>query len=381
MTIAKFVCPPPKSAPTKVSCRRKAAESRRETKPAARAALHNAIALALAGVGLIFGSIIYPTTAHADTTEVMSGTGTPVYSAADLAQINTLYVQPNWPGTDPVGLSTPEQMWPLSGLGSLTLEQSVDQGVTDLNHVIAPQLDSGTPVEVFGVSQSAIIASLEMENLDPSGTPSNLPAYFVLVGDPMNPNGGIEARFPNLDIKPLGIDFHGATPANDFPTTIYTGEYDGFADFCQYPIDIPCDVNALLGILFVHLGPTYTDPTNLIQLPTDGGLTTYYMIPTENLPLLDPLRELGGPVGNAVADLLQPDLTAIVNFGYGNPDYGWSLGPANIPTPAELLPPLTDIQMLINQLPMDTMAGITALSADLPGISLDITNLLVSLIP
>ncbi|EUA34694.1 PE-PPE domain protein [Mycobacterium xenopi 3993] len=39
------------------------------------------------------------------------------------------------------------------------------------------------------------------------------------------------------------------------------------------------------------------------------------MIPTQNLPLLEPLRQVP-VVGNPLADLLQPDLRVIVELGY-----------------------------------------------------------------
>jgi hypothetical protein len=64
--------------------------------------------------------------------------------------------------------------------------------------------------------------------------------------------------------------------------------------------------------------------------PGYSGATTYYMIPTQNLPLLDALRQLP-VVGNPLADLIQPDLRVIVDLGYGN-------GYANSPTPAGLFP-------------------------------------------
>lgn len=35
------------------------------------------------------------------------------------------------------------------------------------------------------------------------------------------------------------------------PTTIYTIEYDGVADFPEYPLDILADLNALLGFYFI----------------------------------------------------------------------------------------------------------------------------------
>ena len=38
----------------------------------------------------------------------------------------------------------------------------------------------------------------------------------------MNPNGGMFARFPGLSFPSIGGTFYGATPANDYPTVIYT---------------------------------------------------------------------------------------------------------------------------------------------------------------
>lgn len=65
------------------------------------------------------------------------------------------------------------------------------------------------------------------------------------------------------------------------------------------------------------------------------------MIPTENLPLLEPLR--GSPFGNAIADLVQPSLRVLVNLGYGQIEHGWDAGPANVPTTMGVLP--TDINL------------------------------------
>ena len=60
-----------------------------------------------------------------------------------------------------------------------------------------------------------------------------------------------------------------------------------------------------------------------IELPTSSPTQHYYVIPTDDLPLLEPLRAIP-IVGNPLADLLQPALKVIVNLGYGDPRYGWS---------------------------------------------------------
>ena len=196
---------------------------------------------------------------------------------------------------------------------------------------------------------------------------------FTLIGDPLDPNGGFFSRFPGLNLPSAGVTFGGGTPSDLFPTTIYTREYDGFADFPQYPIDVLSDANAMLGILYVHGGYLTLTPSQVATgfllpgseaLGTPNSLTNYYMIPTANLPLLDPIRSIP-VIGNPIADLLQPDLTYLVNWGYGNPAFGYSTGPANVITPFGFLPPLSDTTALGPDLISGTQAGVSAFASDI----------------
>jgi PE-PPE domain/PE family len=302
---------------------------------------------------------------------IMSESGVPTPSATYINNVYTKYVQPNFPSaTPPQGVSIANGLYPFTGVKDLTLNVSAARGVTELNNAILQQLaalPAGSSIAVLGYSQSAIVASLEMPQLLAQGVSSSQ-VNFVLLGDPMNPNGGLLARFPGLTLPSLGLTFYGATPANAFPTVIYTLEYDGFADFPQYPIDFLADLNALMGIVFVHgnyAGLTAAQIGTAVQLPTQGATqTTYDMIPTKNLPLLDPVRFLPY-VGNPMADLLQPDLRYLVNWGYGNPAYGYSTGPANVPTPFGFLPPLSATTALGGDLVIGTQQGIAAAASDL----------------
>ena len=241
----------------------------------------------------------------------------------------------------------------------MPLTPSISQGVQILDSAIKTTLANNPTgsVAVLGLSQSADISSLEMINLaNPTLNPDPPTANqlgFTLTGNQMNPNGGFFARFPGFGGQPLtlpalGLTLYGATPSNTiYPTNIYTLQYDGWADFPQYPINFISDLNAELGIAFVHgtypsLNPSALPPGyNLVTLPTSQGytgVTNYYMITTPNgLPLLEPLRLIPG-IGNPLADLLQPDLTTIVNLGYGNPNYGYSTGPADVQTYFGLFP-------------------------------------------
>ncbi|KAA8967044.1 PE-PPE domain-containing protein [Mycobacterium sp.] len=341
----------------------------------------SAVLAATGSGGLVALSALTAAAAFAtdDAALIMGGTGTPIPPESYIQAVNELYLHCDPPACALQGVDTPEGLYPIvGGPKELTLNQSVAQGVAILDNAIQEQLAAGNDVTVFGYSQSAVIATEEMENIangiagiDPS--PEQL--HFVMIGDPNNPNGGLLERLdlpPNSDptVASLGITFNGATPVDDYPTAIYTGEYDGFADFPRYPIDVLADLNALLGILFVHT--EYPDLTaaqlsSAVEVPTSAGYdgaTTYWMIPTEYLPLLDPLRAIpvSGPI---LADLLQPDVEVLVNLGYGDPAYGWVNDNANVPTPAGLFPSLADLEKVPGLLVAGTEEGIQDAISDI----------------
>ncbi|OBF20581.1 hypothetical protein A5725_15540 [Mycobacterium kubicae] len=301
-------------------------------------------------------------------TFVLDGSGTPIPPADFVTNVVNKYVLPHFPAGLVQGLAMPAGEYPDSGVKDLLQSVSISRGVQILNNQIQQELAAGNVLNIVGYSQGANIASLEMQLLDPTGTPSSLPINFVLLGNSMTPNGGWDARFPGLSLPTLGFSTLGAAPSNSFNTLSYALEYDGWADFPRYPINIVSDLNALAGMVTVHTGYADLTPAQIasaIQLPTQGpSLTTYYMIPTENLPLLDPLRAIPF-VGTPTADFLNPILKPIVNWGYGDPNFGWSTGPADVPTPFGFLPPLSDTVALGPALASGFQQGITAAATDL----------------
>ncbi|OBI66336.1 PE-PPE domain-containing protein [Mycobacterium sp. E796] len=300
-------------------------------------------------------------TSAANVALIMGGSGEPIPTPDFITKNFNLYIAPFFQNFTPQALFTPEGNYGLyTGVKSLTLDMSEAQGVQILDQTILQQVHAGNTLVVKGESQSSTISSMVMPLLASQGVPTSA-VSFVLTGDPNAPNGGLFERLNGLSIPALGITFNGPTPDNLYPTTIWTQEYDGFADVPQYPINLLSDLNSLAGIYYVH--PTYTDltPTQLgtaIPLPTVGTpMTTYEMIPTQNLPLLEPLRAIP-VVGNPLADLIQPDLKVLVNLGYGDPNYGWSQGPANVPTQFGLFPPLSDVEKVPGLLASGTPQGI-----------------------
>lgn len=306
------------------------------------------------------------------TALIMGGSGMPTPGQAYADMVNELYLAPlGFTGNTQI-LSTPAALYPFLGPFTETFDRSAEQGgeilvAAILDQIAGGQVDADNPVVVFGWSQSAVISTMVMQRLADEGVPSDY-LRFVLIGDESIPNGGMLARFDlpagaHPEIPSLGLTFSGAAPTDLFPTTVYTHEYDGFADFPQYPINFLSTLNAALGIFFQHvtyLGLTPEEIANAIQLPTssDDVLTEYYMIPAGTLPLLAPLQLLPF-IGNPLVDLLQPALRVLVNLGYGNIEHGWSPGYADVPTALGFLPPADVLQQVPEALADGVQKGIT----------------------
>ena len=167
------------------------------------------------------------------------------------------------------------------------------------------------------------------------------------------------------------MSFDSATPADDYVTNIYSLEYDGFTDFPRYPLNFLSDLNAFLGIATIH--GTYLNgvapgseaarrpersPMRLCcrARPTtaDGAtdsLTNYYMI-GETAPLVALLPK-------PLQELLGPDLTYLINLGYGDGTLGYSVdagSPADINTPFGLFPDVS-VKDVFTTLIADTKEG------------------------
>jgi hypothetical protein len=266
--------------------------------------------------------------------------------------------QPVFPGFTEIPLNTPDANSFFGFGGSVTGQEM------DLNTAIFTTFAADHSVLV-DYSTAATAATLEMNALDalPAGQrPDPADLSFVLIGDPNNPDGGIGER---LNLLNPTVPYDVATPPDTpYPTDIYTIQYDGVADFPQYPSNVLADLNEVAGLFTVHLDyPTLTPEAlaSAVQLPTSPGYagdTTYFMIPTQDLPLLDPLRAIP-VVGPALADSIQPDLRVLVDLGYDRTGF------ANVPTPFTLSAPNVDMTALSNELALGANQGMTAAEVDL----------------
>lgn len=354
---------------------------------------------------------------------VLGGSGLPIptapyVDAADLAYINgwaPVQFPATYPGVLANGVFTPEGLYPVTDAGVHQLllnypsgdftgydvvtklpitisdlpdqSSSVGQGLTILNDNILANVAAGDVSTVFGYSQSAAISSLEMGILQTEQVPTS-DVNFVLIGDVSAPNGGLLERFNGfettsgqttvdpLQLPSLGFNFDGATPDDGYTTAVYSLEYDGFADFPRYPLDFLADLNAFLGIAELHGtylnqaaglpgGPTEAEITGATPLTTDpayGTDASYFMI-DQNPPLVTLLSDIP-VVGKPLADLLGPDLTVLINLGYGGDNLGYSDAPANVPTPFGLFPDVNPTT-LANELVTGAQLGFQQFGSDL----------------
>jgi hypothetical protein len=269
---------------------------------------------------------------------------------------------------------------------TLPIDYSTQTGLTDLQALMAEQ-PTGEPFLIEGFSMSALIAVEEKEDLAAMAvagqqTPDVTVALF---GSGNRPDGGIFERFDGLYIPLMGVDANGAEPTDlGIPTIDFAGQYDGGADFPQFPINLVSDVNAILGFLYVH--GMYGEPSDVVQaiggtqteltgpftdqyvlgsmetVMQQSGDTTFYLEPTADLPLLDPLRALGVP--EQLLNIVQPALRVIVEAGYDR-----SL-PLADPVPAELIPtidPVTFLLELSNGVVQGANNAVELFGAQLPG--------------
>jgi len=283
---------------------------------------------------------------NADDALMMGGSFMPTPSEFWQDTIITDYIDPATGNNyTPVLVPTPESF----------SSTSMPVGLADLQAAMAAQQasDPGQPYLVEGYSQSAAITVLEKMQLMEAGQQPDV--TFLLLGDLNRPNGGLDERFDGLFVPGAGLGFNGAEPTDaGIPTIDIANQYDFVADFPQYPINGLADLNALFGFIYAHAAygdgplpeevPAIWPPSEPLSGPFASeyvlgstetvrqidGDTTFYFVPTTELPLLDPLRSLGVP--ESVLNVFQPALQVIVEAGYDR-----SI-PFGDPTPAELIP-------------------------------------------
>lgn len=360
---------------------------RAQVQSTARSALVALLAVLATIVLAIATTISAAITLTATTALIVPGTGTPNPGSVGFYEDNArdYYIETTTALCQPTcateGVPYIAQFWPFpfpgwGGLSGAKWNVSVASGVAQLTSDLIGTYNP-TPddqVVVFGYSQGATVASLVKRNLSQLTDDQKQNVAFVLIGNPNRPNGGLFERLALLGTVPiLDATFGQPTPTNTgIKTTDIAFQYDGVSDFPTYPINLLADLNAIAGFAYIHgtyLAPNANsdpgelpnglDPAVLESTVTDivancatdprcqtHGDTTYVTIPTPNLPLLQPLRDLGAAthlqfITTPLVDLVQPALRVLIETGYNRGDYGK-------PTPFRLIPIFNPITVTVD---------------------------------
>lgn len=299
--------------------------------------------LALAAAVVLGGAPAVPTpTAAAVTALVMGGTDQPRPAELGdyLPKVRQYFLDPETSckiaDCRLQGVDYPAEFWPVpqwGGREALTYDRSAAAGVVSMETALREQRSAypDEAVVLFGSSQSATSVTEVKRRLAsaPPALRDNL--EIVLIGNPHRPNGGLLARFYPLTIPVLEFTASGGTPTDvGIPTTDIAFQYDIAADFPRYPLNPFALLNTIIGInvhgdyLLARNGYTEEEFQAAIQDPNNRqtfGDTTYVTIPIRNLPLVQPLRDLGVALGaTAITEplvaLIEPTLRVLVELGY-----------------------------------------------------------------
>ena len=278
--------------------------------------------LAKVGVGAIIGaaSAAGIQVAHADeallgplagsdTAIILGGTTEPTPSLAFAQAAENLFLNPlgfdggatgstvcDMIGTDPCAaplqvLTTPELIQ--QGPSSLTAADDVTLAVENEFNANPGAFSAEHPLTIFGYSQSATAESLAMTQINDYSMAhgDSIPLddlHFVFIGDPSLEGTGVWPNLvPDLDsifgstltdklLTDFGFDgvLGNLTPTDLYPTTIYTLDTDGVADF-QKDFESGGLISTISHLFIQHveyLGLTPDQVANAMTT-TDGNLT------------------------------------------------------------------------------------------------------------
>jgi hypothetical protein len=272
----------------------------------------------VAAVGLFVGvaSVLSNPAAHADgplsgsdTAIILGGTTEPTPSTAFAQAAENLFLNPlgfdggatsstvcDMIGTDPCAaplqvLTTPELIQ--QGPSSLTAADDVVLAVEHEFTANPGAFSASDPLTIFGYSQSATAESIAMSRLEADGIPS-ADLHFVFIGDPsLADTGAWPNLVPDLDslfgtsvtntlLTDLGFDgiLGNVTPGDIYPTTIYTLDGDGVAQF-QPDFESGGLLGTIEGLFLQHVEYLGLTPAEIADatITTNGADLTYVDIP------------------------------------------------------------------------------------------------------
>lgn len=224
---------------------------------------------------------------------------------------------------------------------------------------------------------------------DPDGARLN-DTFWILDNNVDRPNGGYATRYPffafvgvnpvpvpnNLEgVEILDVGYQYAwnssapTYISNLPALLNAIIAYAYRYRQQDKLPIPAEIlDPVTGTLAQGASGHYivgTDGKVVRHEPVADGVTTVYVTyEVDGLPMLKPIRDFGGSIGNAFADVVEPVLTVLVNASYTNND---PFADPSVYTPMQLFAPPKVWATAAGQLPGAIAEGWDSLQEHLGG--------------
>lgn len=177
----------------------------------------------------------------------------------------------------------------------LAVDYNLESGSDALERDVRAQLADGkTNIVVATLSQGTGVANATRAKLDDLSAEDKAKVTFIEMGSPFR---GIASVLPQGFTVP-GFAYTVNHPEDyGFNVTVVNGQYDGWADPPKDLFNPLAVANAVLGMQYVHT-PTALMPSDGLEpvhstTSAAGGTTTTYLVPTKQLPITRPVRDLG----------------------------------------------------------------------------------------
>jgi hypothetical protein len=260
----------------------------------------------------------------------------------------------------------PGSFWPVTGVNSPTVGQSVAVGTNNLDAAIR---GTNGPIAAAGLSQGTLALDREQARLvdDPNAPPPGQ-ITFIKAGDP---NNLLSRAFKPGTHVPI-IDYTVPAPVESQYNTInIVGQYDIFSDPPDHVGNLLADLNAITaGGYYGHSATAFSDPARVAPgditttINSKGATTTTYFIRSDELPLVRALVDMAGLPPEA-AGPLNTVLKPMVDAAYtGNPSPVAGLNPATLVNGVRHIPAIAPaISIPVESTTAGTGAAITAATA------------------
>ena len=207
-------------------------------------------------------------------------------------------------GQERVSIWWPAEAAPMTGgmkvgdaidIGAANLSAAIDTALGKLSFDANGNLLAGEMVTVVGLSAGSLVVDEAMRQLMAEGDiPDPDTIRFIVLEDSLRAQLLKEATYSRK------FDYtYQPPPATPYDVIVITGEYDGLSDMPDRRWNFLAVANAMAGKTFVHVPVMFTtDLDTLPSLPEKnirvevneaGGTTTYYLVPTKTLPLVQML--------------------------------------------------------------------------------------------